>query len=246
MRVRIGPPTSLATIAVAYAALPPASRVTSSAVGHTALPAACCGLLLALLAALDDVLDAHATPWEAGRGVPVLQVAWVRLRVGVARGSLVLGVADGLFACDFGLLACWGQERGSVCVGIVFIGDLGRKWRGHGEMDTSQAYTLLTLPNVSVWQRTLLEGFEFRLSDEREGGRETMGMTYGTSFAPTCSGSFDAHQGPRFSSNHRRRTRRHRCSHPRERIVGHVCRRPCPCRRPTCSVMLISPRLNES
>lgn len=125
MRVRIAPPTSLATIAVAYAALPPASRVTSCTVGHTALPAACRGLLLALLAALDDVLDAHATPRETGRGVPVLQVAWVRLRVGVARGSLVLGVADGLFACDFGLLACWDKSGGSVCVGIVFIGDWG-------------------------------------------------------------------------------------------------------------------------
>jgi hypothetical protein len=85
----------------------------SSTVGHTALPAACRGLLLALLATLDDVLDAHATPREAGRGVPVLQVAWVRVRVGVARGRLVLGVADGLFACDFGLLAC-GIRAGSV------------------------------------------------------------------------------------------------------------------------------------
>ena len=88
----------------------------SSPIGHTALPAASRRLLLALLAALDDVLDAHATPREAGRGVPVLQVAWVRLRVGVARGSLVLGVADGLFACNFGLLACWGQENGGQSV----------------------------------------------------------------------------------------------------------------------------------
>jgi hypothetical protein len=122
VRVRIDPPTSLATITVAYAAFPPASRVASSTVGHTALPAASRGLLLALLAALDDVLDAHATPWEAGRGVPVLQVAWVRLRVGVARGSLILGVADGLFARDFGLLTC-GTRAGSVCVRIIFIGD---------------------------------------------------------------------------------------------------------------------------
>jgi hypothetical protein len=154
VRVRIGPPTSLATIAVACAALPPASRVPSSTVGHTALPAASRRLLLALLATLDDVLDAHATPREAGRGVPVLQVAWVRLRVGVACSSLVLGVADGLFACDFGLLACWNKSGGLVCVGIVFIGDWGEKWRGHGEMAPSQVCTLLTLPNVSVWQGT--------------------------------------------------------------------------------------------
>jgi hypothetical protein len=113
VRVRIGPPTSLATIAVAYTALPPVLRVMSSPIGHTALPAASRGLLLALLAALDDVLDAHATPWEAGRGVPVLQVAWVGVRVGVACGCLVLGVADGLFACNSGLLAC-GARAGSV------------------------------------------------------------------------------------------------------------------------------------
>jgi hypothetical protein len=115
MRVRIGPPTSLATIAVAYAALPPASRVTSSTVGDTALPAASRRLLLAFLAALDDVLDAHTTPREARRGVPMLQVAWVRVGVGVARGSLVLGVADRLFACDFGLLACWDKSGVSLC-----------------------------------------------------------------------------------------------------------------------------------
>src|ERR1700722_1900813 len=115
-----------------------------------------------------------------------------------------------------------------------------RSWRN----DTSQVCTLLNLSNVSVWQGTLLGGLNFELGDERE-GVETMGVTYGTSFAPTCSESFDAHQGPRFSSNHRRRIRHHRCSHPHEWIVGHVCRRPCPCRRATCSVMLISPRWNE-
>jgi hypothetical protein len=92
--------------------------------------------------------------------------------------------------------------------------------------------------------RDIFLGFEFRLSDEREGA-ETMGMTYGTSFAPTGSESFDAHQGPRFSSNHRHRIRHHRCSHPRERAVGRVCRRPCPCQHATCSVMLFSPGWNE-
>jgi hypothetical protein len=113
MRVRIGPPTSLAAIAVAYTALSPASRVMSSPVGHTALLTVSRGLLLALLAPLDDVLDAHATPREAGRGIPVLQVTWVRLRIGVARSGLILGVADGLFACNFGLLAC-GTRAGLV------------------------------------------------------------------------------------------------------------------------------------
>jgi hypothetical protein len=87
--------------------------MATAAVGDTALSTASGGLLLALLAALDDVLDAHATPWEAGRAVSVLQVAWVRVRVGVARGGLVLGVADGLFACNSGLLAC-GARAGSV------------------------------------------------------------------------------------------------------------------------------------
>jgi hypothetical protein len=85
-------------------------------------------LLLTLLAALNNVLDAHATPREAGRGVPVLQVAWVRVRVGVTRGGLVLGVADGLFACDFGLLAC-GTTAGQSDVGTAFIGD----WSGKDE-----------------------------------------------------------------------------------------------------------------
>jgi hypothetical protein len=78
----------------------------SSSVGHTTLLTASRRLLLAFLAALDDVLDAHATPREAGRGIPVLQVAWIRMRIGVGRGGLVLRVADRLFACNFGLLTC--------------------------------------------------------------------------------------------------------------------------------------------
>jgi hypothetical protein len=53
--------------------------MATAAVGDTALSTASGGLLLALLAALDDVLDAHAAPRQAGRGVAVLQVT----RVGV-------------------------------------------------------------------------------------------------------------------------------------------------------------------
>jgi hypothetical protein len=97
---------------VAQATIPATARVASPSVGDAALTTALGRLLLALPAALDDVLDAHAAPRQAGRGAAVLEVAWVGVRVGVPRGGLVLALTDGLFACDLGLFACVkGGER---------------------------------------------------------------------------------------------------------------------------------------
>jgi hypothetical protein len=64
------------------------------------------------------------------------------------------------------------------------------------------------------------------------------GLTYGTSSEPICSESFDAHQDPQFSSNHRRRTHRHRYSHLRGRIFRRSYPRLHPYQGTTWSVML--------
>jgi hypothetical protein len=77
----------------------------SPTVRDTPFSTASGGLLLALLAALNDVLDAHAAPREARGGVAVLQVARVGVRIGVTGGGLVLAVADGFFARNFRLFA---------------------------------------------------------------------------------------------------------------------------------------------
>jgi hypothetical protein len=141
VRIRI-PSATPVTAVVADTAVSPAASVVSAAVGDAALLTPSGRLLLALLAALDDVLDAHAAPRKAGGRVPVLQVAWVGMRVSIAGGGLVLALPEGFLACDLGLFACVGERQGRVRVHReVNLGDNGgrngsqaceERWDGAG------------------------------------------------------------------------------------------------------------------
>ena len=108
VRVRVSPPTPL-TAVIAYTTAP--VTTATPVVSGTTFSTASCRLLFALLAALDDVFDADTTPWETGRGIAVLQVARVGVRVGVTGGGLILRVADGFLVGDFRLLACVEEGR---------------------------------------------------------------------------------------------------------------------------------------
>lgn len=70
------------------------------------------------------MLDADTAPREARRRIAVLQVARVGMRVGVAGGSLVLTVANRLFACNPRLFTCvQSGEMISMMTMIVVMDD---------------------------------------------------------------------------------------------------------------------------